>query len=98
MKKLFSIFLALVILGGATLGGLELWGHGKQKPSNWFQSDTEQGEDKDEDNKDDNGGIVINRGRKRKRSNRIFGSDTVVYNYGNGIDGRRRISVFDSIG
>lgn len=59
MKKLFSIFLALVVLGGATLGGLELWGHGKQKPSNWFQSDTEQGEDKDEDNKDDNGGIVI---------------------------------------
>lgn len=38
IKKFFSGLLALVVLGGATLGGLELWGHGKQKPSNWFKA------------------------------------------------------------
>ncbi len=39
IKKFFSGLLALVVLGGATLGGLELWGHGKQKPSNWFKQE-----------------------------------------------------------
>ena len=39
IKKFFSGLLALVVLGGATLGGLELWGKGKQKPSNWFKQE-----------------------------------------------------------
>ena len=39
IKKFFSGLLALVVLGGAALGGLELWGKGKQKPSNWFKQE-----------------------------------------------------------
>ena len=41
IKKFFSGLLALVVLGGAALGGLELWGKGKQKPSNWFKEPEE---------------------------------------------------------
>ena len=45
IKRFFSGLLALVVLGGATLGGLELWGAGKQKPSNWFKQEVaEEGE------------------------------------------------------
>ncbi len=45
IKRFFSGLLAFVILGGATLGGLELWGAGKQKPSNWFKQEVaEEGE------------------------------------------------------
>ena len=36
---IFCVLLALVIAAGAVLGGLQLWGKGKQKPSEWFKKD-----------------------------------------------------------
>lgn len=38
--NIFATILAIIILAGCTLGGLELWGTGKQKPSNWGKDDS----------------------------------------------------------
>ena len=37
--RILCVVLALMLAAGLTLGGLELWGKGKMKPSNWFKSD-----------------------------------------------------------
>lgn len=36
--KIFAIFMALVLVA-AVFGGLQLWGKGKVKPSNWFKNE-----------------------------------------------------------
>ncbi len=36
---IFCVVLAFVIVAACTLGGLQLWGKGNQKPSNWFRSE-----------------------------------------------------------
>ena len=36
---IFCVILAFVIVAACTLGGLQLWGKGKAKPSEWFRSD-----------------------------------------------------------
>lgn len=38
--NIFATILAILVLAACTLGGLELWGTGKQKPSNWFKKTT----------------------------------------------------------
>ena len=40
MKKIYATVLAL-LLGVCVIGGLELWGEGKEKPSNWGKSSEE---------------------------------------------------------
>ena len=36
---IFCVVLTFVIVAACTLGGLQLWGKGKAKPSEWFKSD-----------------------------------------------------------
>lgn len=34
-----AVFLTIIILAACTIGGLQLWGRGNVKPSNWFKDD-----------------------------------------------------------
>ena len=65
LMNVLAAILILAVLVGCTLGGLQLWGKGKVKPSNWGKPDVavEQpnDDDKDKDN-DENGGAVLTPG------------------------------------
>ena len=53
-KKTLGVLLAIIFVVGAVIGGMQLWAKDSLKPSNWGNSSTEQGEDKD-----NNGGMVV---------------------------------------
>ncbi len=57
MKKFFAVFMAVIVLAGATLGGLQLWAPDKYKPSEWVkQLQTDKTPDEGDKKPDDGNG------------------------------------------